>query len=233
MENKNEGMCRFCLRTFAGSAMGRHLLACKVKKERDEQEAAHAQKKYPIFYIKVSGSKYYWLHIEMKGTAKLADLDSFLRNIWLECCGHLSSFTINRVEYQDTTYEDDWDNLWGGREVRPTTTTLSKVLNVGDKFDYAYDFGTTTYLEGKVLGVREGVLKKPVRILARNSPYTFECEECGKQATDICMECGSFFCEQCLANHECGDEMALPVVNSPRMGVCGYTGDYDFDDFSI
>ena len=25
-------------------------------------------------------------------------------------------------------------------------------------------------------------------------------------------------------NHDCGEEAILPVVNSPRMGVCGYTG---------
>jgi hypothetical protein len=24
--------------------------------------------------------------------------------------------------------------------------------------------------------------------------------------------------------HECGEEALLPVVNSPRMGMCGYTG---------
>jgi hypothetical protein len=36
-------------------------------------------------------------------------------------------------------------------------------------------------------------------------------------------------CRFCL----CGEEMALPVVNSPRMGVCGYAGEFDFDDFSL
>jgi len=32
---------------------------------------------------------------------------------------------------------------------------------------------------------------------------------------------------------ELGDEheMTLPVVNSPRMGVCGYTGGREFDNF--
>jgi hypothetical protein len=39
----------------------------------------------------------------------------------------------------------------------------------------------------------------------------------------------SFFCEKCAAKHEdtCSDFQDyanMPVVNSPRMGVCGYEG---------
>jgi hypothetical protein len=33
-----------------------------------------------------------------------------------------------------------------------------------------------------------------------------------------------FFCDKCGKKHKSHDEMFLPVVNSPRMGVCGYTG---------
>ena len=36
----------------------------------------------------------YWLFLEMDHSAKLEDLDHFLRETWLECCGHLSTFTI-------------------------------------------------------------------------------------------------------------------------------------------
>ena len=36
----------------------------------------------------------YWLHIEIPAKATLEDLDHFLRAVWLECCGHLSSFDI-------------------------------------------------------------------------------------------------------------------------------------------
>jgi hypothetical protein len=40
----------------------------------------------------------------------------------------------------------------------------------------------------------------------------------------MCVECESFVCDQCQNSHECGEEMIMPVVNSPRMGVCGYAG---------
>jgi hypothetical protein len=44
-------------------------------------------------------------------------------------------------------------------------------------------------------------------------PPLISCEVCGKPATEVCA-----------GEHECGEEMLLPVVNSPRVGMCGYTG---------
>jgi hypothetical protein len=35
-----------------------------------------------------------------------------------------------------------------------------------------------------------------------------------------------FFCDSCAEKHE-HEEMLLPVVNSPRMGVCAYDGELD------
>lgn len=235
MEQKSEGVCRFCLKTFSGATMSRHLVACKAKTENDARAAQKAIKKYPIYHIKLSSYGNYWLHIEMKAASTLRELDSFLRRIWLECCGHLSMFTINGVTYEDTAGEAGFGDLWGS-DGESIDTSLVKAMKVGDQFVYEYDFGTTTYVEGKVMAARQGVLKEPVRILARNNSYNFQCAECGEQATDYCTECEAFLCEGCLTNseiHECGEEMALPIVNSPRMGECGYTGDFDSDEFEV
>ena len=32
-------------------------------------------------------------------------------------------------------------------------------------------------------------------------------------------------CDEHAETHDCGGEYFLPVVKSPRVGVCGYTGD--------
>jgi len=110
---------------------------------------------------------------------------------------------------------------------------LYSVLNVNDTFSHEYDFGSTTYLEGHVLAVREGYLgKNKLRIMARNNPYVFECDKCGKEAAGTCAECEDFVCDQCIESHECGEEMLLAVVNSPRMGVCGYDGPDQVDDWA-
>lgn len=31
-------------------------------------------------------------------------------------------------------------------------------------------------------------------------------------------------CDTCAESYECGEEMLLPVVNSPRVGMCAYDG---------
>jgi hypothetical protein len=60
------------------------------------------------------------------------------------------------------------------------------------------------------------------------------CDECEKEiATQICIvhtwNGDGFFCNKCAKKHakECSDfedYAAMPIVNSPRMGVCAYNG---------
>ncbi len=169
MAMKDEGVCRFCLKTFAGRSIGRHLTTCKAKKQQ-EQEEATGKKTKSIYHLKIRGYKPYWLHIEMQATAKLSALDGFLRRIWLECCGHLSEFTINDVKYSDADTGGDW---WG-MESKSLNSQLNKILRVKDTFNYEYDFGSTTELAGQVYGQREGFLKDKIRILARNTPPQFQ-----------------------------------------------------------
>ena len=108
---------------------------------------------------------------------------------------------------------------------------LKDVLEPGIELFYEYDFGDTTALLVKVLDEYEGPMpkNKPVEILARNEAPEIPCNECGKApAVQICTECqwegGGWLCQSCAEDHECDEEMWLPVVNSPRTGVCGYTG---------
>jgi hypothetical protein len=101
----------------------------------------------------------------------------------------------------------------------------------GQKFTYEYDFGSTTDPNLRVIAEREGIVPKsddPVAILARNLPPVIPCQVCGKPATQV--EAGYEFyvgehgyCQKC-AKKAADDDMLLPIVNSPRVGVGGYTG---------
>ncbi|HLX39825.1 MAG TPA: hypothetical protein VKR42_04800 [Ktedonobacteraceae bacterium] len=120
---------------------------------------------------------------------------------------------------------------------------LESVLKLRQKFSYEYDFGSTTYLTLRVVGEREGVRPDEelhyasVQILARNEPPVFLCRECGKPATKILA--GYFdvndgaICDACAEKQGAVefDGEWLPIVNSPRVGVCGYTGDEDEDEW--
>ncbi|MGH9423831.1 MAG: hypothetical protein ACRD3J_27900, partial [Thermoanaerobaculia bacterium] len=92
--------------------------------------------------------------------------------------------------------------------------------------------GSTTRLRLKVMAQRHAPNRRDaVRLLARNDAPVWECNDCDKAATSLCEYCSyernAFFCEVHAEEHDCGEEGILPVVNSPRMGVCAYTGNSD------
>jgi hypothetical protein len=168
----------------------------------------------------------YWLYAEMPATATLRNLDQFLRNIWLECCGHLSAFKIAGTQYSVETAAEAGDP-WSAPpwEERNMDVPIGKVLRPDLKFTYEYDFGSTTQLALQVGGEREGQApQQRVRLLARNDPPQILCELCQKKPAAWIEVWHDYIwsCEKCCKNTE---EGVLPVVNSPRVGVCGYTGD--------
>jgi hypothetical protein len=225
------GTCNLCGKDFAKSTIIRHLKKC-LQERAATPTGGKTQK---TFWINVWGTYLpdYWLQLEMPASAKLADLDQFLRDIWLECCGHLSAFTIGGTRYElDTGMADAmWKDFFGpSMPTKSMSTRLYTILKPGLKFDHEYDFGTTTELSLKVVAEQTKTgQSKEIRVLARNNPPDIRCAKCGKPATRVCSQCiyeGSkaWLCEQHAEKHKCGEDMFLPVVNSPRVGQCGYTG---------
>ncbi|MDR2935091.1 MAG: hypothetical protein LBV70_04330 [Candidatus Adiutrix sp.] len=157
-------------------------------------------------------AKAYWLLADIAQNKSLASLDAFLRKIWLECCGHLSLFSLGH-----------------GQEVGKARKV--GVFPVGAKFRHEYDMGTTTECLITVVGsTSRPKQKNAVRLLARNVPPAWKCASCGRPAELVCQECqydvdNPNFCPECAEKHE--HEMFLPITNSPRNGECGYEGELD------
>lgn len=218
--------CPFCQGMFGKAGMTKHLAACKARAAAIEAESQQKSRRGRLFHLVVAGrhAPMYWMHLEVPADAHLTDLDSFLRETWVECCGHLSAFQIAGVSY------DSMDAIeWGSGDKPMDGVKLGKVLGVGQQGIYEYDFGTTTELSLSVVAERTGpVGGKTITVLARNEPPAIPCQNCGQPATEVCTECvwdgTGWICDACVATHACGDEMLLPVVNSPRVGMCGYSG---------
>lgn len=226
------GRCTLCGETYTKRGMTRHLRSCK----QDHVDAGDR----PTFHLSI-GDAYrtdYWMHVEIEQETTLAALDEFLRDIWLECCGHMSSFTIDDVEYVKP-YTEEESMLGFAVERRDMDISLGELLEGGLEFTHEYDFGTTTELSLRVADLGYGDTGDDglqdhgygaIRVLARNEPPEIKCETCGTPATSVCtehlyrQESEAWLCEDCTAAHECDDHLFLPVVNSPRVGVCGYTG---------
>jgi hypothetical protein len=234
----SRGRCALCGAEFGKAQMTRHL-----EKHQAEQDAATGPgtKRYHLL-VEGRHSPEYWLHLDVQADATLRDLDSFLRGIWLECCGHLSAFEINDARYdvtvEDTAEEEEEDEedddffgglglMFGGPPPKSMSIRLSEALTPGTKFTHQYDFGSTTELKLRVVSEHEGDPgPDAVRLLARNVAPEFECEKCGEPAVWLGTdEEGEYreLCQKC-AKRAKRDEWLLPIVNSPRAGVCGYEG---------
>jgi len=204
--------------------MSRHLTACGPAHSASAgRNAGPAAATTNAYLLLVDGGFPFWLHLFARADATLADVDSYLRNIWLECCGHMSAFSIEGTSYSVAPMDEFAD--------RPMTVKLSKVLGPKMKFKHEYDFGSTTQLALTVVAERPiPKTKEKILLAARNEMPTIPCGVCkDSPATMICSDCGGYeaggwLCDDCAKEHGCGEEMLLPFVNSPRTGVCGYTG---------
>lgn len=233
MASKIKGKCKYCGKEYTMGYMNRHLSTCGKRKEKLAAETGKKQCGYFELAIFPRYNREYWLFIEVRETATLKDIDTFLRDIWLECCGHLSAFNIDGVSYEIAPVED---SFWG-EPAKSMNHRLKTVLEKGMTIGYEYDFGDTTELMITVVNYRVGYLhREKLTILSRNNPHTLLCDQCGKKpAVAICTECacegaGGLLCKECAKTHECGEEMLLDVCNSPRMGVCCYTGSSCYPD---
>jgi hypothetical protein len=91
------GTCALCQGEFSRASMTKHLEACQRRASEAKRSAGHKPgRTMKHFHLVVEGRELpmYWMHLEVRTGITLADLDAFLRETWLECCGHMSAFQI-------------------------------------------------------------------------------------------------------------------------------------------
>ena len=141
---------------------------------------------------------------------------------------------LSAEEYRQTYFLTHFEKLVAESildsvEDRSLEVLLGRVLKVGQKFSYIYDYGSSTYVNLKVITEREGIVQDeddPALLLAQNVAPAFSCVLCGKPATQVAM--GYFYgnieervyCDACAEEKEYELESSLlPIINSPRVGV--------------
>ncbi|MCI0576107.1 MAG: plasmid pRiA4b ORF-3 family protein [Chloroflexi bacterium] len=227
---QTRGKCVYCGREMTRGGLARHLSTCAGRQAAVEAADQKPGKEQTMYHLQVQDAwgGTYWLHLEMQGTATLEELDHYLRAIWLECCGHLSSFSIGPYRYTQL-----FDDGLGMDDDRAMNVQVRRLFRPGMAIPYEYDFGTTSELMIQVVDKREGrpTTPHPIALMARNDPPEIVCMECGQPAAYLCVECmyetdeSGALCETHAGEHphdNYGEPM--PVVNSPRIGMCGYEG---------
>lgn len=220
---KTKGKCSFCNQLFGKPGMVRHVLSCSKRKERIK---FISEQKNTNFFLILVEQEPYWLYMQIPDYCALTHLDDVLRKEWLECCGHLSSFKIKGIIYD--CFHDDGEDIFG-KMPESMDVKLKDVLKPGVIFTHDYDFGSTTTLRLKVVAHYKEPFSNQISIIAQNEQPEFPCELCGKVSESICAFCHETVCSKCIKKHACEsgeypDAYMLPLVNSPRTGICGYVG---------
>lgn len=98
---------------------------------------------------------------------------------------------------------------------------------------HTYDYGTSSKTLIRCISIRTGfaTTANPIVLMGRNRMPEGKCIKCEAQAAFYCPECAydsfedGFLCSKHGKRHSHeGEESAIPMVNSPRIGMCGYTG---------
>lgn len=207
-------ICNLCDKEYTPQGIKRHLNGCIEKYYKEGKEALS------YLIIKDRYDSTFYLHIVIRNSASLEDLDEYLREVWLECCGHMSTFMDKREEIS-------------------VDTKIGSLFKTSKKLDYIYDFGSSTELTVEFVKSFKGKQTLNIKTLTRNPSIRRNCDVCKKQkVVAVCSQCignedEAYFCTKCMKNHECGIDMMLPFVNSPRLGVCGYGSWEDCDGLTF
>lgn len=215
-QKQSKGVCVYCGAEVAKGGAPKHLAACA---QRQAAMAAAKGKPDKLFHLRVRDAfiPAFWLELEVNGSSTSKDLDRYLRAIWLECCGHLSRFSIGG---------------WGGDEIS-MSRRIQEVFALDVELTHIYDFGTSseTLVKAVAMCAGKATTKHPIALMTRNLMPETICMECSEPAVWLCVECmieteqSGGLCDTHASGHphdNYGEPM--PIVNSPRVGMCGYEG---------
>src|SRR5260370_404577 len=152
MTNPRRGRCALCGHETTKAHMGRHLARCP---HRPEQVTGTGRSE-TLLHLRIQDGYggAFWLDVEVRSDCTLGDVDTYLRAIWLECCGHLSKFSVGG---------------WGGTDIAKSRR-VQAVLADGAELTHIYDFGTESVTRISAVGRRAAVplSRRPVTLMARN-----------------------------------------------------------------
>jgi hypothetical protein len=231
-DNGRVGECFVCGESLAYGEMGDHLPSCL------EDAPLPSSRKTPsrgyLVGARDDERTDFWTYFLIPRSEQLVDLDQFLRETWVDCCGHLTAFRIKGQRFESHGGSS------GPAHGTPTGSLAPKLfalLDDGEEFSFEYDFNRPTKLSLKMIeectypDVEEYDEEHKIAwgkalMVAQNEDPEWTCSECGDEAEWVCRECGveddGVLCEECAQEHDHDDEAFLPKANSPRVGMCRF-----------
>ena len=127
-KNTYRGICDLCKTEFGKSQMTRHLTQCVKTAARIAKKGNSSKAEVRQFHLLIESAAYreFWIHLLLPADSTLRVLDEFLRDLWLECCGHMSAFEIDSGRYSSSPMRElDEESM---------SSKLDQVLSPGATF---------------------------------------------------------------------------------------------------
>ena len=149
------GWCHLCGDTFLADEAKAHIETCITQTVEKKYIIRDFDERYarssPVMIWVRSEELRHWMMLVMQPTTSLRQLDQFLRNQWLECCGHMSHFEIGKVHYSACVPgpgdPPNFDTAMAEPNEQHMVHTIEETVTDKDRFSHEFDYGDTTCLD--------------------------------------------------------------------------------------
>ena len=119
------GNCYICGKELSKAGVKKHLAVHQHNEPNAGEECV---------LLKIEGAYYkdYWLFLDVPLTATLDSLDRFLREIWLECCGHMSAFFGK--DHQEIENRRKFSTFEQGEQFLPMSVRIITSISIRSRF---------------------------------------------------------------------------------------------------
>src|SRR5579872_4415740 len=218
--------CEYCNKKFGYRQIFKHRDICLIEKYKNS-----TGKLMRFFASDILGN-IYMLYAIVGNGCELGHIDVFLRSIWCECCDHMSIFIDDK---RNEINDDDF-----------------KTFENGSRITYEYDMGSTTTVLCELVHKftnninmdnvnmdnidnvnNVNIDNNIIKLIHRNTKPVISCSKknCKNNATHFYD--GDEKCQKCIDKiknlDSFEDNFLQIIVNSPRIGICGYPDD-NYDD---
>ncbi len=259
--DNSQGQCHLCRAVVRAAAAGAHVQNCITdavgRNFIDNNTHGRFDRNETILLEVRSEELRHWMILAVRPTASLRQLDRFLRDHWLECCGHLSHFDLGGVRYSNCVPgpgdSDLFDADLAEPDERHMVYPVAETTVAGQEFRHEFDYGDTTRLDLTCVAVLrppyqclpqlmewehpEGHVDDFIAIVARNLRPE-RCFTCGEPASwryhdnpylEASPEQGGPIVAPPYFCDRCApqDTTLTLLKNSPRSGVACYDNTHD------
>lgn len=115
----------------------------------------------------------FWMVAVIREDVTLRQVDEFLRNVWLECCNHLSQFDFGGMMVGCDEFDEEMRHHFDDIDTSHVATFDSELMKIalpGTTFKHEYDMGSESITEITVNGLLELPESRPITVVAQNHP---------------------------------------------------------------